>query len=64
MKGGVCAEIGCLAAEKGFRRLEGARRRVGLPDMPTPAGYTLEQFYYPDAARIAAAARATAGLLR
>jgi len=31
--------------------------RVGLPDVPTPAGYTLEQFFYPDAARIAAAAR-------
>jgi hypothetical protein len=25
--------------------------------VPTPAGYTLEQFYYPDAARIASAAR-------
>jgi hypothetical protein len=25
--------------------------------VPTPAGYTLEQFYYPDAARIAATVR-------
>ena len=58
MKGGVCAEIGCLAAEKGFRDLKAPVARVGLPDIPTPAGYTLEQFYYPDAARIAAAARA------
>jgi pyruvate dehydrogenase E1 component beta subunit len=58
MKGGVCAEIGCLAAEKGFRDLKAPVARVGLPDVPTPAGYTLEQFYYPDAARIAAAARA------
>jgi len=57
MKGGVCAEIGCLAAEKGYRDLKAPVRRVGLPDIPTPAGYTLEQFYYPDAARIARAAR-------
>jgi pyruvate dehydrogenase E1 component beta subunit len=57
MKGGVCAEIGCLAAEKGFRSLKAPVARVGLPDVPTPAGFTLEQFYYPDAARIANAAR-------
>jgi pyruvate dehydrogenase E1 component beta subunit len=57
MKGGVCAEIGCLAAEKGLRFLKAPVARVGLPDVPTPAGFTLEQFYYPDAARIAGAAR-------
>jgi acetoin:2,6-dichlorophenolindophenol oxidoreductase subunit beta len=55
--GGVCAEIGCLVAEKGFGSLKAPVFRVGLPDIPTPAGYTLEQFYYPDANRIAAAAR-------
>jgi len=58
MKGGVCAEIGCLAAEKGYASLKAPVARVGLPDVPTPAGYALEQFYYPDAARIASAARA------
>jgi acetoin:2,6-dichlorophenolindophenol oxidoreductase subunit beta len=57
MTGGLCAELGCLAAEKGFADLKAPVRRVGLPDIPTPAGYTLEQFYYPNAARIAAAAR-------
>ncbi len=57
MKGGLCAEIGCLVAEKGFADLKAPVRRVGLPDVPTPAGYTLEQFYYPDTARIAAVAR-------
>jgi len=57
MKGGVCAEIGCLVAEKGFDALKAPVCRIGLPDIPTPAGYTLEQFYYPDAARIATAAR-------
>lgn len=51
--GGVCAEIGCLAAEKWFDYLKGPVRRIGLPDSPHPAGYTLEQFYYPDVPRIA-----------
>jgi pyruvate dehydrogenase E1 component beta subunit len=58
MMGGVCAEICCLAAEKGFHDLKAPVRRVGLPDIPTPAGFALEQAYYPDAARIADAARA------
>jgi acetoin:2,6-dichlorophenolindophenol oxidoreductase subunit beta len=56
MKGGVCAEVGCLVAERGYADLKAPVARVGLPDIPAPAGYTLEQFYYPDAARIAAAA--------
>jgi acetoin:2,6-dichlorophenolindophenol oxidoreductase subunit beta len=50
---GVCAEIGCLVAEKGFYDLRGPVRRIGLPDSPVPAGYTLEQFYFPDKNRIA-----------
>ena len=56
MKGGVCAEVGCLAAERGYADLKAPVARMGLPDIPTPAGYTLEQYYYPDVARIAAAA--------
>src|SRR4029453_16309269 len=60
MKGGVCAEIGCLAAEKGFSDLKAPVVRIGLPDVPTPAGSPLEQFYYPDTARIAAAVRGLA----
>lgn len=56
MIGGVCAEIGCLAAEHAFADLKAPIARVGLPDVPTPAGYTLEQFYYPTVDRIAAAA--------
>ena len=55
--GGVCAELGCIAAEKGFAFLKAPVRRIALPDVPTPAGYTLEQFFYPDAAKIATAAR-------
>ena len=46
--GGVCAEIGCLVAEKAFKDLKAPVQRVGLPDIPTPAGHSLEQFYYPD----------------
>lgn len=56
-KGGVCAELGCVSAEKGFRYLKAPVRRIGLPDIPTPAGYTLEQFFYPDVSRIAATVR-------
>ena len=51
--GGVCAEIGCLAAETLVRHLKAPVRRIGLPDVPTPAGFTLEQFYYPDVDRMA-----------
>jgi pyruvate dehydrogenase E1 component beta subunit len=59
--GGVCAELGCLAAEKWFRHLRGPVRRIGLPDIPTPAGYTLEQFYYPDVERISGVIREMCG---
>ena len=55
--GGVCAEIGCLAAEKWFHLLKAPVKRIGLPDIPTPAGYTLEQFYYPDVNKMANAIR-------
>jgi len=51
--GGSCAEIGCLVAEKGFDLLKAPIRRIGLPDAPAPAGYTLEQCYYPNEQRIA-----------
>jgi len=57
MMGGVCAELGCLAAEKWFHLLKGPVRRVGLPDVPSPAGYALEQFYYPSVERIGAVIR-------
>ena len=59
--GGVCAEIGCLAAEKWFEHLKGPVRRIGLPDIPHPAGYTLEQFFYPDVARISQIIREMCG---
>jgi pyruvate/2-oxoglutarate/acetoin dehydrogenase E1 component len=55
--GGVCAEIGCLAAERWFDYLKAPVRRIGLPDIPTPAGFTLEQFFYPDVERMSRAIR-------
>jgi pyruvate dehydrogenase E1 component beta subunit len=60
--GGVCAEIGCFIAEKCFRDLKGPVQRLGLPDVPTPAGFTLEQFYYPDVKKISDAIRTTVAL--
>jgi pyruvate dehydrogenase E1 component beta subunit len=59
--GGVCAEVGCLAAEKWFSHLKAPVRRIGLPDIPTPAGYRLEQYYYPDVERIARVIRDMCG---
>jgi len=58
---GVCAEIGCLVAEKAFNDLKAPVRRIGLPDIPTPAGYTLEQFYYPDKLKFAQVIKEIAG---
>lgn len=56
--GGVTAEIAALIAERGFASLKAPIRRVACPDVPTPAGYTLENAFYKGAADIAAAARA------
>jgi len=56
--GGVTAEIAALIAEKGFTSLKAPIRRVACPDVPTPAGYTLENAFYKGSADIVAAARA------
>jgi pyruvate dehydrogenase E1 component beta subunit len=44
--GGVTAEISALVAEKGFASLKAPIQRVAAPDLPTPAGFTLEEAYY------------------
>jgi len=44
--GGVAAKIAALVAEKGFYCLKTPVRRVTSPDLPTPAGYTLEETFY------------------
>jgi len=51
--GGVCAEVAAIIAENCPGVLKFPVRRIGLPDLPTPAGFTLEQFYYPSAEKIA-----------
>jgi pyruvate dehydrogenase E1 component beta subunit len=58
--GGVCAEIGCIAAEKGFSYLKAPVARIGLPDCPSPAGNVLENYYYPNTATIKSAIAALA----
>ncbi len=44
--GGVTAEISALVAEKGFASLRAPVLRVASADVPTPAGYTLEEAFY------------------
>ncbi len=51
--GGLSAEIGCLCAEKWFSLLKAPVRRITWPDIPTPAGFTLEQYFYPTREKIA-----------
>lgn len=44
--GGVTAEIAASVYEKAFHLLDSPIERVALPDLPTPAAYTLEDAYY------------------
>ena len=44
--GGVTAEISAVVAEKAFSFLKAPIERVACPDVPTPAGYTLEDAFY------------------
>ena len=44
--GGVTAEISAIIAEKAFSALKAPIERVACPDVPTPAGYTLEEAFY------------------
>jgi pyruvate dehydrogenase E1 component beta subunit len=49
---GVGAEIGAMVAEEGFPYLKAPIQRVASPDLPTPAGFTLEEAFYTTAAHI------------
>ncbi len=44
---GFSAEVIAIVAEKGLKSLKKPPVRVTFPDAPTPAGYTLENAYYP-----------------
>jgi acetoin:2,6-dichlorophenolindophenol oxidoreductase subunit beta len=59
--GGVGAEVAAVVAEKGFAFLKAPIRRVATPDVPTPAGHSLEAAFYVGATEIAAAARELTG---
>lgn len=43
---GAAAEIMAIVMEKGFEYLKTNARRITLPDIPTPAAYSLEEVYY------------------
>jgi pyruvate dehydrogenase E1 component beta subunit len=55
--GGITAEVAAVIAEKGFHLLKAPVRRVACPDLPTPAGYTLEEAFYMGKSDIIIAAR-------
>jgi len=44
--GGITAEVAAMVAEKRFGFLKAPVARVACPDVPTPAGYTLENEFY------------------
>lgn len=50
--GGISAEISTLIYERLYKELKAPIVRISLPDVPTPAAYTLEDAYYNDAADI------------
>lgn len=55
--GGTTAEIAAIIAEKGLNYLKEPIRRITCPDIPTPAGYTLEAEFYPGVDDIVLAAK-------
>jgi len=62
--GGVTAEISALVAEKGMEFLKAPIWRITCPDVPTPAGHTLEEAFYPGKQEIITAARELLGRKR
>ncbi|MFA5844101.1 MAG: transketolase C-terminal domain-containing protein [Coriobacteriia bacterium] len=55
--GGITAEVAAVVAEKGADLLKANVVRLGAPDCPTPAGYTLEAAFYLDKDKVARAVR-------
>jgi pyruvate/2-oxoglutarate/acetoin dehydrogenase E1 component len=58
---GLGAEIAALLTEKCFEFLDAPVVRVTAPDTPVPYSPPLEEYFLPDAERVAKAARALAG---
>src|SRR6201997_1357848 len=59
--GGIAGEIAALVTENAFDDLDGPIARVTALDTPTPYAPSLEEYFRPSAAKIAAAARELAG---
>jgi 2-oxoisovalerate dehydrogenase E1 component beta subunit len=59
--GGVGAEISAMLSEKCFEKLDAPIVRVTAPDTPVPFSPPLEEFFLPNADKVARAARALAG---
>lgn len=59
--GGFGAEISARLSEKCFESLDGPIVRVTAPDTPVPYSPPLEEFFLPNAEKVARAARALAG---
>ena len=55
---GITAELAATIAEKSFDHLKAPVRRIACPDLPTPAGYTLEEAFYVGAETIVESALA------
>ena len=55
--GGMAGELAALIAEKAFEDLDGPIVRVTAPDTPVPFAPPLEEFFLPNAQKVADAAR-------
>ena len=55
--GGMAGELAALIAEKAFEDLDGPIMRVTAPDTPVPFSPPLEEYFLPNAQKVAEAAR-------
>ena len=55
--GGMAGELAALIAEKAFEDLDGPIVRVTAPDTPVPFAPPLEEYFLPNAQKVAEAAR-------
>jgi 2-oxoisovalerate dehydrogenase E1 component beta subunit len=55
--GGIAGEIAAIVTEKAFDDLDAPIRRVTSLDTPVPYAPGLEEYFRPNAAKVAAAAR-------
>jgi 2-oxoisovalerate dehydrogenase E1 component beta subunit len=55
--GGMAGELAALIAEKAFEELDGPVMRITAPDTPVPFSPPLEEYFLPNAQKVAEAAR-------